>query len=94
MSGCASLLDPSPENWWRSAEIKQIVPASDVKSDVHTDCIEASAASAPTYVAIVFYRIGRSPYRQAFPIPSADAVHVGDTVTVNSVLCKLKVPTK
>lgn len=93
MSGCGSLFNPPPDTWWRSAEVKQILPASELTSDVHSNCVDASSAAGPTYVAIVSYRIGRAPYRQAFTIPAADAVHVGDTVTVNSVLCKLKVPT-
>jgi hypothetical protein len=72
---------------WRHALVQAVTVASTVDAAVDGDCVARSDASVR--VAVVSYRVGKSNYVRAVPIPAADDFAVHEEVLVDPGACRI-----
>ncbi len=93
LSACAAAPDgPPPEVEWRREVIVQIGPASSVPSYADQHCLEAVPPEARRRdeVLILYFRVGRSRYYQAFPTAPDEGWKVGERMMFDSRTCRIR----
>ena len=61
-----------------------------MSTDVDRRCVDANTSEPGDAVAVVQWRAGRAPYRQAFPLDARTPVHRGERVMVDATRCLLR----
>ena len=73
---------------WRRALVQAVSVASAVDAAIDADCA-SKAAAADGRVAVVSYRVGKSSYVRAVPVPAGEDFAVHEEVLVDPGACRI-----
>ena len=93
LSACATTPDgPPPEVEWRREVIVKIGTAASIPSHADHHCLDAITPSARERdeVLVLYFKVGRARYYQAFPTAPDEGWKVGETVMFDSRTCEIK----
>lgn len=92
ISGCATPAQPLPAEDWRRESIVQISAPSSMPSYVDRHCLDLleSSAGQDREALMLYFRVGRARYYQAFPSHPDAGWKVGDKVVFDSATCQVR----
>ena len=97
LSACATAPEgPPPEAEWRREVIVQIGTAASIPSHADHHCLDSISPAARQLdeVLVLYFKVGRARYYQAFPTAPDEGWKVGDKVMFDSRTCQIKRPVK
>lgn len=90
-AGCASPFDELfSEDRWRTEEIADVRPVSDLEDSVNRQCIEKASLPKAQLVALIKIRVHRAPHQIAMLIPTSAAMKKKDKVRVDFDSCEMQ----
>jgi hypothetical protein len=93
LSACATAPEgPPPEVEWRREMIVQIGTAASIPSHTDHHCLDAitPAARQRNELLVLYFKVGRARYYQAFPTAPDEGWKVGDKMMFDSQTCQIK----
>lgn len=93
LSACATAPQgPPPEVEWRREVIVQIGTAASIPSHADHHCLDAikPAERERDEVLVLYFKVGRARYYQAFPTAANEGWKVDDKVMFDSQTCQIK----
>lgn len=93
LAACAASPEgPPPDVEWRREVIVHIGTAASIPSHADRHCLDAitPAARQRDEVLVLFFKVGRARYYQAFPTVPDEGWKVGDTVMFDAQTCEIK----
>lgn len=87
--GCAAPSEPGSGEW-TTALVMEVRRAAEPGMQANMRCVDRVTHDDSSYVVVVRYRSAHMLRAHALVVPSADTVHVGDTVSMDMQRCVLR----